>query len=62
MLSWPTHVFHRVLSGPEGSAAVNLAYHHEGFDIRNNFSIYDLNTDTGDYSVIRAGHLDQPKE
>jgi hypothetical protein len=61
MLAWPVEVFHRVISSPEaGSASVNFAAHCEGFDIRTNFSIYDLDTDTGDCRVIRAGHLDQP--
>lgn len=59
VLVWPRGVFHRIVSGPEGSASINLAVHHEGFDIRTNFSIYDLNTDTGAYHVIREGHKDQ---
>jgi len=61
MLVWPRHVFHRIVSCPnEGSASVNLAAHFEGFDIRTNFNIYDLDTATGQYRVIREGHLDQP--
>lgn len=59
VLVWPTGVFHRIVSGPDGSASVNLAVRHEGFDIRTNFSIYDLNTDTGEYRVIRQGYQDQ---
>jgi len=43
-----------------GSASLNLAVHHDGFDIRTNFSVYDLDPDTGQYRVIREGHLDQP--
>jgi hypothetical protein len=38
---------------------VNFAVHYEGFDIRTNFDIFDLNTETGEFKVIRAGHLDQ---
>jgi hypothetical protein len=61
MLTWPVRVFHRVVSSAEiGSASVNFAAHYKGFDIRTNFSIYDLDTATGEYRVIRAGHLDQP--
>lgn len=60
MISWPRNVFHRIQSGSEGSAAINLAVHYEGFDIRTNFSVYKLNPTTGEYEVIRAGHLDQP--
>jgi len=60
MLCWPTGVFHRIQSGTEGSASLNLASHYEGFDIRTNFSVYNLNVTTGEYKVIREGHLDQP--
>ncbi|MHC4986463.1 MAG: hypothetical protein ACYTFO_09955 [Planctomycetota bacterium] len=61
MLVWPTGVFHRVRSDEKlGSASVNLAVHVDGFDIRHNFSIYDVNTDAGTHRVIREGHLDQP--
>jgi len=59
VLVWPTGVFHRIVSGPDGSASINLAVRHEGFDVRTNFSIYDLNTETGDYHVIRKGDKDQ---
>ncbi|GAB4284010.1 MAG: hypothetical protein Kow0029_30390 [Candidatus Rifleibacteriota bacterium] len=61
MLVWPTNVFHRIRSCPElGSASVNFAVRGEGFNIRTNFNIYDLNLETGEYKVIREGHLDQP--
>jgi hypothetical protein len=61
MLVWPRGVFHRIVSDPiEGSASLNLATHYDGFDLETNFSIYDLNTETGEYHVIRKGHLDQP--
>jgi hypothetical protein len=60
MLVWPVGVFHRVKScEKDGSASVNLATHYKSFDIRTNFSIYDLNTETGEYKVIREGHEDQ---
>lgn len=60
MLVWPCGVFHRIVSCPkEGSASVNFAVRSEGFDIKTNFNIYDLNTETGEYRVIREGHLDQ---
>jgi hypothetical protein len=61
MLVWPRGVFHRIVSDPvEGSASLNLATHYDGFDIETNFSVYDLNTETGAYRVIRKGALDQP--
>ncbi len=60
MLVWPRGVFHRIRSDDkEGSASLNFAVHHEGFDLRTNFNIYDLDTDGRGYKVIRAGHLDQ---
>ncbi len=63
MLVWPKGVFHRIRScDKEGSASLNFAVHYSGFDIKTNFSIYDLNTETGDYHVIREGIKDQPKQ
>jgi hypothetical protein len=60
MLVWPRNVFHRIRSCPEkGSTAVNFAVRFDGFDIRTNFDIYDLDTVTGTYHVLREGHLDQ---
>ena len=60
VLVWPCGVFHRVKSCEKnGSASLNLAVHYDGFDIRTNFSVYDLDPDTGEYQVIREGHLDQ---
>ncbi len=58
MLVWPDGVFHRVFS-PEGSASLNLATRVNGYSNDTNFSIYDLNTDTGEFKVAREGHLDQ---
>ena len=60
ILVWPRGVFHRIKSDIKGSASVNFAVHYDGFDIRTNFNIYDLNTETGDYKIIRQGYLDQP--
>ncbi len=61
MLVWPRGVFHRVRSCQKnGSASLNFAVHYEGFEIRTNFSVYDLDPATGEYRVIREGHLDQP--
>jgi len=62
MLTWPRYVFHRIISCPkEGSASINLAAHFDGFDIRTNFNVYDLDPSTGKGWVIREGHLDQPQ-
>lgn len=59
MLVWPRGVFHRIVSSDEGSASINLAVHYEGFDIKTNFNIYDVDIKTGKFKVIREGHLDQ---
>ncbi len=60
MLVWPRGVFHRIISCSEnGSASINFAVRYDGFDIKTNFNIYDLNTNTGEFTVIREGHLDQ---
>jgi len=58
-IAWDIHVFHRIKSGEEGSASINLATHHDGFDIQTNFNIYGLNTETGDYELLREGFKDQ---
>ncbi len=61
ILTWPRHVFHRIISCPkEGSASINLASHFEGFDLRTNFNVYDLDPSTGKFWMIREGYLDQP--
>ncbi|HIJ78161.1 MAG: hypothetical protein OEY01_02500 [Desulfobulbaceae bacterium] len=59
MLVWPCYVFHRITSGPEGSASLNFAVHHQGLDMRTNFNIYDLDIKTGEYRVVREGFRDQ---
>ncbi len=59
ILVWPRGIFHRIVSGENGSASLNLATRYDGFDISTNFSIYDLNTRTGEYTEIRKGSLDQ---
>ncbi len=63
MLSWPTYVYHRIVSSPEkGSASINLAVRHPWFNLRTEFNIYDLNLETGRSRVAREGHLDQSGE
>jgi hypothetical protein len=59
MLIWPPNVFHRVESKEKGSASINFAYREDGFDVKDNFDIYDLDTQTGEYKVIRQGFKDQ---
>ncbi|OCC15159.1 hypothetical protein DBT_1279 [Dissulfuribacter thermophilus] len=38
---------------------MNLAIHYPGIDPKTNFNIYDLNTETGEFTVIREGFRDQ---
>ncbi len=59
LVAWTTDVFHRITSGDEGSASINLATHLDGFDINTNFNIYDLEIETGKYTLIREGYKDQ---
>lgn len=59
MLVWPRGVFHRIISGENGSISINLATHYKGFDIKTNFNIYNLDISTGRYSVYRYGFEDQ---
>ncbi|QMS85640.1 hypothetical protein [Candidatus Xianfuyuplasma coldseepsis] len=59
VLTWPPHVFHRVESKEQGSASINFAQRSKTFDIKHNFNIYDVNTNTGEYRVIREGFKDQ---
>jgi hypothetical protein len=59
MLVWPTKVFHRIISGEQGSVSLNFAVRYPGFDIDTNFSIYDLDTTTGNFTLLRPGKVDQ---
>lgn len=59
MLVWPRLVFHRIRSGKEGSASINFAVHYEGFNIETNFNVYDLDTATGRFNLLRKGSADQ---
>tara|TARA_B110000483_G_C18190392_1_gene540709 strand:+ start:960 stop:1508 length:549 start_codon:yes stop_codon:yes gene_type:complete len=60
MIVWPAGIFHRIISGSEGSISLNLATRTNKFDLSTNFNIYDLNPRTGSFQIIRDGRLDQP--
>jgi len=60
MIVWPAGIFHRIISGPEGSISINFATRHKGFDIRDNFNIYDLNILSGEFLLLKDGFEDQP--
>ena len=60
MVVWPAGVFHRIISGDEGSISINFATRTKKFDIKDNFNIYDLNIDTAEYELLKDGFDDQP--
>ena len=60
MIVWPAGIFHRIISGLEGSISVNLSTRTNKFNLNDNFNIYNLCTTTGTYEVIKEGHEDQP--
>ena len=66
MLVWPPYVFHRVESKEKGSASLNFAYREKGFDVKDNFSIFDLNIEiksieskSNDKSLISTSFLNK---
>ena len=60
MIVWPAGIFHRIISGDEGSISVNFATRTRQFDIEDNFNIYDLNVHTGEHRILKEGIEDQP--
>tara|TARA_B110000305_G_scaffold241813_1_gene317685 strand:+ start:1389 stop:1952 length:564 start_codon:yes stop_codon:yes gene_type:complete len=60
MVVWPAGIFHRIISGDEGSISVNFSTRREGFDLKDNFNIYNLCKNTGEYTLIKDGSEDQP--
>lgn len=59
MLSWNSGIFHRTISGSNGSKCINFATRTKDFDIKTEFNIYDLNEATGEAKCIRQGSEDQ---
>jgi len=60
MVVWPAGIFHRIISGSEGSISINISTRTEEFNLEDNFDIYDLDTNSGEYNVIKKGIEDQP--
>ena len=60
MIVWPAGIFHRIISGDEGSISINISTRNKNFNINDNFNIYDLNLYSGDYRVLKDGIEDQP--
>jgi len=60
LVVWNVGIFHRIISGPEGSISINFATRHKGYNNNDNFNIYDLDLETGKYKIIKEGYKDQP--
>lgn len=60
MVVWPAGIFHRIISGEEGSISINFATRHRKYDLKDNFNIYKLCTSTGEHTLLKDGSLDQP--
>ena len=60
MIVWPAGIFHRIISGSEGSISINFASRNYDFNLEDNFNIYDLDRRTGEYKVLKKGIDDQP--
>jgi hypothetical protein len=60
MVVWPAGIFHRIITGEEGSISINLATRTQNFDLETNFNIYKLNTNTGEKELLKQGVDDQP--
>ncbi len=61
MVVWPAGIFHRIISGSEGSISINFSSRDTKFDLNDNFNIYDLNKYTGEYRLLKEGLEDQPE-
>lgn len=60
MVVWPAGIFHRIISGSEGSISMNLSTRTNEFSLDDNFNIYELDKRTGNYSLLKDGSEDQP--
>lgn len=60
MVVWPAGIFHRIISGSEGSISINFSSRTSKFNLKDNFNIYDLNRNTGKYKLLKQGVDDQP--
>jgi hypothetical protein len=60
MIVWPAGIFHRIVSGKDGSISVNFSTRTKEFSLDDNFNIYDLDISTGNSRLIREGIDDQP--
>ncbi len=60
MIVWPAGIYHRIISGDEGSISINFSTRTSNFDLKTNFNVYDLCVMTGKSTVLKDGEEDQP--
>ena len=60
MIVWPAGIYHRIISGDEGSISINFSTRTDNFDLKTNFNVYDLCVMTGKSTVLKDGEEDQP--
>src|SRR6056297_1274619 len=59
LLSTSVNVFHRIRTGEEGSASINFAVRDPEINMKTNFNIYKLDTNTDQFEVLKKGFKDQ---
>ncbi|MFO7815345.1 MAG: hypothetical protein R6V14_06390 [Halanaerobiales bacterium] len=59
VLSTSVKVFHRIRTGEKGSASVNFAVRDPEINMKTNFNIYSLDTETDQFEVLKKGIEDQ---
>jgi len=60
MIVWPKGIFHRIISGEDGSISINFATRTTGFNLQTNFNIYDLDLKSGKHTLLKKGVENQP--
>ena len=60
MILWPAGIYHRIISGDEGSISINFSTRTDNFDLKTNFNVYDLCVMTGKSTLLKDGEEDQP--
>jgi len=59
LLSTSVNVFHRIRTGEKGSASINFAVRDPEINMKTNFNIYKLDTNTNQFEVLKKGFKDQ---
>lgn len=60
ILSWPPEIFHRIVTKKGGSISVNFTTYTTDINFENNFGVYDVNTTTGSFMLIRSSVSNNP--